>query len=194
MLNDGDFMNDKKMNSKIRKIIILLIIFISPLLIVCFCVMFSIMNNGLFTNNDNMHQIDIEYYNVNYSIKIPNDWIIEKKEDYYNIYDTNNNMIGFQIYKGYQEKNEYLIECWKEYELNPEFKKYDYKNISFQNISTSKNNDCYFKKNDLFYELCMIKADESNNKVYSLEFFITEKIEFDFISKIVSSYQSKFIN
>ena len=134
----------------------------------------------------NMHQEEINYYELNGNIMLPDEWMLKKEEDYYYIYNKiNNEVLGFEIYNGYTSKNKYLIDYWQDYSLNPKMKEYDYKNLYFISIYSFNGN--YLKKNENFYELYFMKNNE-DGKTYILEFLIVSNQNENLLKKIIASY------
>ena len=105
--SDGDNMNEEKVD----KILILLSILIPLAILITIFVIFNInYNKKNMYDYSNMHQEEINYYELNGNIMLPDEWML-KKEDYYYIYNKiNNEVLGFQIYNGYTSKNKYLID------------------------------------------------------------------------------------
>lgn len=182
--SDGDNMNEKKTSYKI--IILLSVLIPLAILITIYVIFYINYNKKNMYDYSNMHQEEINYYELNGNIMLPDEWMLKKEEDYYYICNKiNNEVLGFQIYNGYTSKNKYLIDYWQDYSLNPKMKEYDYKNLYFISIYSFNGN--YLKKNENFYELYFMKNNE-DGKTYILEFLIVSNQNENLLKKIIASY------
>ncbi len=157
---------------------------------------FGIVELGWFANYDDMHLVDvpIEEPAKGGQVYLPKEWEFEESDGWFCIKDKEKDLIiGYQIYKGYENYNPSIGECeWVDKIYNPNITKYNVSLLSFEPKSNGSNN-CLLEKSNKYYKLsfryvCNFKDISLQGRRYSTEFLIINCFDEKLLKKISASY------
>ncbi len=190
---------DQKIRRRNSKIIFIAVMIVACILLVPAMILFfrfGIVELGWFANYDDMHLVDvpIEEPAKGGQVYLPKEWEFEENGGWFCIKDKEKDLIiGYQIYKGYENYNPSIGESeWVDKIYNPNITKYNVSLLSFEPKSNGSNN-CLLEKSNKYFKLsfcdvCNFKDESLQKRRYSIEFLIINCQDEKLLKKISASY------
>ena len=194
---EEDYKNRAKKKKRKRNIITFLIIMIPTTILLIPIIIASIVvldGYGVFDSYDNMYRVSlpVEEYDKKISFYLPEEWHFTEKDGWNSIVDKDENIIAFEVYKGYQIRVCQDKFIWKSFEINPFALAYDY---DIENYSmTLIRGCCSLMENQnnyaiYFDDTSYMKENEKRN--YSKFYIFMSNIDIKILNKIVNSCKIK---